>query len=184
MCALDENQNINCNENVDVEKNDNQPKERDLYDFLKELKGFLADKEHLLKMNAEMHDELTKLRNGFIEDVKRPYIKGYLQIYDRLDDLLKANAEYSSPELANAMNTVNNIKLNILDILEEFDIEVIEPEINSMFNPKEHRALKTVLTDDPEKDKTIAAVKSPGFYDTKNNRCFRPSNVEVFKLKS
>jgi molecular chaperone GrpE (heat shock protein) len=88
-------------------------------------------------MNVEMHDELTKLRNNFIEDVKRPYIKGYLQIYDRLDDLFRANNDLPSPELANVMNTVNNIKLNILDILEEFDIELVEPEINSVFNPKE-----------------------------------------------
>lgn len=155
-----------------------------LFPLLKEIKKNLEEKEYLLKMNAEMHDELTKLRNDFIEDIKRPYIKGYLQIYDRLDDLFKANTDSSFPELANAMNTINNIKLNLLDILEEFDIEVIEPEINSTFNPKEHRALKTVLTDEQKKDKTIAAVKSPGFYDKKNNRCFRTSNVEVFKFQS
>lgn len=164
------------------ENTDNDP--ISLFSLLKEIKKILEEKEHLLKMNVEMHDELMKLRNDFIEDIKRPYIKGYLQIYDRLDDLFKTNTESAFPELANAMNTINNIKLNILDILEDFDIEVIEPEINSTFNPKEHRALKTVFTDEQEKDKTIAAVKSPGFYDKKNNRCFRTSNVEVFKFQS
>jgi len=187
MCVLDENQNTDSTERIaieEVEKKDNQSKEDDVLVLLNELKETLTEKERLLKMNVEMHDELTKLRNNFIEDVKRPYIKGYLQIYDRLDDLFRANNDLPSPELANVMNTVNNIKLNILDILEEFDIELVEPEINSVFNPKEHRALTAVFTDEPEKDKTIAAVKAPGFYDTKNNRCFRTSNVEVFKFKS
>lgn len=187
MCVLDENQNTDSTEKLaveDVVKKDSPSKEGEILAFLKEIKGILGDNDRLLKMNAEMHDELVKLRNSFIEDVKRPYIKGYLQIYDRLDDLFKANTESSSPELANAMNTVNNIKLNILDILEEFDIELVEPEINSVFNPKEHRALTAVFTDEPEKDKTIAAVKAPGFYDAKNNRCFRTSIVEVFKFQS
>ena len=180
---LTENNSISKEETKENEANVDD-EALSLLPLLKEIKKLLEEKEHLLKMNAEMHDELTKLRNSFIEDVKRPYIKGYLLIYDRLDDLIKANTESLSSELTYVMNTINNIKLNILDILEEFDIEVVEPEINSTFNPKEHRALKTIPTDEQEKDKTIAAVNSPGFYDAKNNRCFRAGNVEVFKFQS
>ncbi len=151
-------------------------------DTLRELKTAVGEKERLLRMNAEMHEELTGLRNGLADAIKKPLLMGMIQIYDRLDDLLKANAGPAEPETARGiMKTVDGIRLNCLDLLYEFDIEPVEPKPGDAFNPKEQKAIKILAADDASKDRTVAAVRQVGFVNVSTSRMLRTSSVEVYK---
>ena len=108
---------------------------------------------------------------------------GFVQIYDRLEDLVKANSNQSETEISAAkiLKTVNDIKLNCLDLLYEFDVEPVEPKIGDVFNPKEHKAIKTIMTDEATKDRTISSVRQIGFVNVSNSRMLRIGSVEVYK---
>ena len=54
--------------------------------YLQELKKAVQEKEKLLQMNVEMHEELVGLRNGLADSIKKPLLMGLIQIYDRLED--------------------------------------------------------------------------------------------------
>ncbi len=150
---------------------------------LQELKKAAQEKEKLLQMNSEMHEELVELRNGLADAIKKPLLMGFVQIYDRLEDLVKANSNLSETEISTAkiLKTLNDIKLNCLDLLYEFDVEPIEPKIGDAFNPKEHKAIKTIVTDDAVKDRTISSVRQIGFVNVSNSRMLRVGSVEVYK---
>lgn len=150
---------------------------------LQELKKVAQEKEKLLQMNAEMHEELVGLRNGLADAIKKPLLMGLVQIYDRLEDLVKANSNQSETEISatKILKTVNDIKLNCLDLLYEFDVEPVEPKIGDVFNPKEHKAIKTIMTDDATKDRTISSVRQIGFVNVSNSRMLRVGSVEVYK---
>lgn len=150
---------------------------------LQELKGLISEKEKLLQMNAEMHDELVKLRNGLAEEIKKPLLMGIIQIYDRLEDLARVNVNLPETETSalKIVKTLNDIKLNCLDVLYEFDIEPIEPKAGEAFNPKIHKAIKMIAAEDAAKDKTISSVRQVGFINVSNSRMLRVSSVEVYK---
>lgn len=151
--------------------------------YLQELKKAVQEKEKLLQINAEMHEELVGLRNGLADAIKKPLLMGFVQIYDRLEDLVKANSNQSETEISatKILKTVNDIKLNCLDLLYEFDVEPVEPKIGDVFNPKEHKAIKTIATDDAAKDRTISSVRQIGFVNVSNSRMLRVGSVEVYK---
>lgn len=150
---------------------------------LQELKKSVQEKEKLLQINAEMHEELVQLRNGLADDLKKPLLMGMIQIYDRLEDLVKANSSLPESEISaiKVLKTVNDIKLNCLDLLYEFDVEPVEPQIGDVFNPREQRAIKTIKAEDASKDKTISSVRQNGFINVTNSRMLRASSVEVYK---
>lgn len=150
---------------------------------LQELKKAAQEKEKLLQMNAEMHEELVGLRNGLADSIKKPLLMGLIQIYDRLEDLVKVNSNLPESEISAAkiLKTVNDIKLNCLDLLYEFDVEPVEPKIGDVFNPKEHKAIKTIMTDEATKDRTISSVRQIGFVNVSNSRMLRIGSVEVYK---
>ena len=150
---------------------------------LQELKKSVQEKEKLLQINAEMHEELVQLRNGLADDLKKPLLMGMIQIYDRLEDLVKANSSWPESEISaiKVLKTVNDIKLNCLDLLYEFDVEPVEPQIGDVFNPREQRAIKTIKAEDASKDKTISSVRQNGFINVTNSRMLRASSVEVYK---
>lgn len=150
---------------------------------LQEMKLILQEKEKLLQMNAEMHEELVKLRNDFANEIKRPLLMGLVQIYDRIEDLVRANACLAETETVaiRMRKTLNDIRLNCLDVLYEFDIEPVEPQVGEIFNPKLHKAIKAIATDESAKDKTVAFVRQVGFVNVSSSRMVRASCVEVYK---
>ncbi len=150
---------------------------------LQELKKSVQEKEKLLQINAEMHEELVQLRNGLVDEIKKPVLMGLIQIYDRLEDLARVNANLPETETTarKIVKTLNDIKLNCLDVLYEFDIEPVTPEIGEVFNPKVHKAIKTIAAEDAAKDKTISSVRQVGFINVSNSRMLRVSSVEVYK---
>ncbi len=152
-------------------------------DSLLELKKAVEEKERLLRMNAEMHEELTGLRNGLADAIKKPLLMGMVQIYDRLDDLLKANSGLPESETAalKILKTLGDIRLGCLDILYEFDIEPVEPKPGDAFNPKEQKAIRILAAEDASKDRTVASVRQAGFVNVSTSRMLRVSSVEVYK---
>lgn len=150
---------------------------------IQELKKVAQEKEKLLQMNAEMHEELVGLRNGLADSIKKPLLMSLIQIYDRLEDLVKVNSNLPESEIfaTKILKTVNDIKLNSLDLLYEFDVEPVEPKIGDVFNPKEHKAIKTIMTDEATKDRTISSVRQIGFVNVSNSRMLRVGSVEVYK---
>ncbi|PJJ42311.1 nucleotide exchange factor GrpE [Hallerella succinigenes] len=150
---------------------------------LQELKKAAQEKEKLLQINSEMHEELVGLRNGLADSIKKPLLMGLIQIYDRLEDLVKVNSNLPESEISatKILKTVNDIKLNSLDLLYEFDVEPVEPKIGDVFNPKEHKAIKTIMTDKATKDRTISSVRQIGFVNVSNSRMLRVGSVEVYK---
>lgn len=153
---------------------------------LQEVKGALQEKEKLLQMNVEMHAELVELRNGLVDTIKKPLLMGLIQIYDRLEDLVRFNNGLPESETAalKMLKTLNDIRLNCLDVLYEFDVEPVEPKIGDEFNPKEHKAIKIIATESAARDRLIASVRQAGFINVSNSRMLRPCSVEVFKKQA
>lgn len=152
-------------------------------EILKSLEHSVSEKEKLQKMTVEMHEELVRFRNGLVDDVKKPLLNSLVLIYDRLEDLCRSNARVSETEVSaqKILKTLNDIKLNCLDLLYEFDIEPVTLEIGSAFIPKEQKAIKIIPTNDVTKDKTVAEIRQIGFKNISNQRMLRVSSVEVFK---
>ena len=150
---------------------------------LQEVKGALQEKEKLLQMNVEMHAELVELRNGLVDTIKKPLLMGLIQIYDRLEDLVRFNNGLPESETAalKMLKTLNDIRLNCLDVLYEFDVEPVEPKIGDEFNPKEHKAIKIIATESAARDRLIASVRQAGFINVSNSRMLRVGSVEVYK---
>lgn len=150
---------------------------------LREMKELLQEKEKLVQMNIGMHAELVESRNGLVDAIKKPLLMGLVQIYDRLEDLVKINSDLPESEVVakKIMKTLNDIKLNCLDVLYEFDVEPIEPKAGDVFNPKVHKAIKVIATESSDNDKLISSVRQAGFINVSNSRMMRPCSVEVFK---
>lgn len=188
----DQNQQLN---NVDSElKNSDIPNSLDnkkLFETLAQQLSVLT--EHLVETNSisqqreqvldRLHQENQKLRTGELQQAMSPLIRDLIRLYDDLGLTVK-NYSLGTTQLT-IEAVVKDFKFYqemVEDILYRYGIEKYEVSEGTSFNPKEHRALAQVVTNDCSQDRTIAKVIRDGFRD--ESRVIRTLEAEVYRYKA
>lgn len=102
----------------------------------------------------------------------RPHLEALVALQNErskmIDLLLYARDRVSSPAVATRMD----------DNLSQLGIDVIVPRVGDRFDPQQHEASATVLTDDPSRHGTIAEIELAGYAD--GDRLVRHPIVTVY----
>lgn len=138
----------------------------------------------------KMHSEMQKYKDGLLEDSKIPLFLALIKIYDALDNLERnaspnvklENAKSAAPAFDKLLDNVSEIKRHLVSLLEEQNIEQINPERSSEFNRKEQRVVKIVPTDDALSNNKINDVSQIGFKNTVSQKLLRPAVVSVYQI--
>lgn len=151
---------------------------------IKERVTELARKETIVQ---DLHAELQKYKAGLKKDIITPMLKSIIRCYDRViecrNTAISGTDESVDVILKQVAKEYTNLSLYISDMLYDYDIEIIEVAIGGIYEPKRHKAITTINTDDHSKHNTIAEVKKVGFEDVVLGRVLRHCEVVVYKLE-
>jgi len=160
--------------------------------------------EEIRKSNASIEDQLTKLRELYIDKIQVDELKNkqfeimveelqryktnfiydtiqkkifqeLIGINDRIEDFLKVNIDSISRD--EIIQYVSSFRNQILQILNSQGVEQLQVKGNK-FDPKFQEAVAVVSADIPEQDLEIEEISQQGFiYD--NKKILRPQKVVV-----
>lgn len=126
------------------------------------------------KVVDRLHAELQEYKNDLLLRVMKPMFLDLIHLHD---DLGKRTAAVEDERLA---AFVADYQQAIEDILYRQGVEPFQAE-DGPFDPKRQRAVSTVLTEDPEQNKKIAARVRKGFAAAE--KVIRPEMVTVYSLR-
>lgn len=138
------------------------------------------------KIIRDMHQELLQLKKGMLEDLKKGYLADIINICERLGDTDR-HVVPDAPDFDahKAKRLVTNTYLYVRDHLaDEYSVEYFEPTVGESYEPKAHRAIRVVETDEADKPGTIAECLAGGFRNTETGRVIRQARVAVYKQKT
>ena len=191
---------ILTNEQVSVTEDDDEPpvtneatNDKSCIETAADVKLLLEKVDALIeddKKFNKMHDELDGYRKGLYRNILSPILKNIVMQYSKVSDLFAYYNNKQRDEDANytqlfinLLKEYKNIELGLSDLLYDYNIEIVEPKEGDEFNPKIHKAIKTIITDDAEKERKIAACVTLGFKDVSaNDQIVKYPEVEIFKL--
>ena len=128
-----------------------------------------------------LHDENQKLRAGELQQMLSPILRDLIRLFDDLQRTAQAYATRGDAMPAEAVRDLECYRDAVSDILYRQGVERYEASEGATFDPKEHRALSSVVTTDPGKDRTIAQVVRVGFRT--DARVIRHLEAEVYRFK-
>lgn len=146
----------------------------------------------------ELHDEVQRLSRNSLTQLSKPYLKSLMQVHARINSTLCSIREGKFNVLTEGLEgeihgaaTVGRIVsalaadvLSIEDLLEdEYDAVVFAPSPGDAYKPKEHKALKSIDTQDEALASTIERCITPGFKNAEGI-VVSPAVVYVYKLES
>ena len=114
----------------------------------------------------KLYDENQEYKQGILEKFKKSLV---LAVIGQIDAALKTishfgNREFSEENYCKLLENYSEIVTEFQDSLaQSFDIVAFSSEVNSTFEPKRQRALKTVPTEDKTKHKTISQSLRHGY---------------------
>lgn len=135
------------------------------------------------KIIRDMHQELMQLKKGLIEDLKKDYLTDILNICERMGDTdrhIRPDApDYDADK---AKQLVTNTYLYIRDHLsDQYSVEYFEPAVGDAYEPKAHRAIRVIETDEDDKAGTVAECLTGGFRNSETGRVLRQARIAVYK---
>lgn len=136
------------------------------------------------KMIRELHEELQNYKRGLLEDLAKSYVMDIIKIYERVADTY-AHFDIDSPEFSaqKQKKILENNMLSISDMLEDqYSIETYDAVPGDKYQPKEHKAMRSIDTDDAEKAGTVAESISKGFRNYETGKIIRQARVNVYRL--
>ncbi len=130
-----------------------------------------------------MHEELQRYKKGFLADIAKSYVMDIIRIYEFLAD---TNAHFNpdAPDFDahRVKHLVSNNLLSISDLLDDqYSIECFTPQVGDPYQPKEHKAMRTIETDDDNLVATVAECLGSGFRYIDDGRLLRQARVVVYK---
>jgi molecular chaperone GrpE len=130
-----------------------------------------------------LHAELQEYKHDLLLKVQRPIFVDLIQLHDDIGKMIEArSAADPDPERATAVRGIlESIQVAIEDILYRQGVEPFAAE-GDAFDPRRQRAVATVATDDPARNKTIAARLRKGFQAS--DKLIRPEIVSVYTFRS
>lgn len=134
----------------------------------------------------DLHEELQRYKKGFLADIAKSYVMDIIRIYEVLAD---TNAHFNPDapdfDVQRVKHLVSNNLLSISDLLEDqYSIECFTPKVGDAYLPKEHKAMRTIETDDESLVSTVAECLGSGFKYIDDGRLLRQARVVVYKKVS
>jgi molecular chaperone GrpE len=144
-----------------------------------EFKSKLKYDQHKEKIIDELHRELQEHKSDLIKKLLQPMI---MDVIHAIDDINKLTIHYTQQapeeiEPQKLLNLMATIPYDLEHLLYRQGIETFRSS-EPVFNPNRQRALKTLPTSEPSKDKTIAQSLRQGY--EWDGKIFRPEMVEVY----
>jgi molecular chaperone GrpE len=132
------------------------------------------------KVVDRLHAELQEYKQGLILGILRPVFVDLIQLHDDIGKMVDAQGE-ADGEAARLIDLMRGYQQGIEDILYRQGVEPFETE-GDAFDPRRHRALSTVPTDDPDRNKRVATRLRKGFQAA--DKVIRPEMVTVYAYKA
>lgn len=134
---------------------------------------------HKDKIIDELHEELQEYKDDIIHKLLRPVITDIIYTIDNNNKTVQALKEKDISEIdpQKLIGIIEGQSEDLEDILYRQGVEeftYVMPE----FDPKKQKIIKTIETDDKEKDRTIVRSVKKGYMF--ENRVIRHELVEVF----
>ena len=129
-----------------------------------------------------LHAELQEYKQDLLLKVQRPIFVDLIQLHDDIGKMIEArSASDAEPDRAAALRGIlESIQVAIEDILYRQGVEPFTVE-GDPFDPRRQRAVATAATDEPARNKTIAARLRKGFQA--GDKLIRPEIVSVYTLR-
>jgi molecular chaperone GrpE len=130
-----------------------------------------------------LHAELQEYKQDLLLKVQRPIFIDLIQLHDDIGKMIEARApDDGEPGHAAALRGIlESIQTAIEDILYRQGVEPFSVE-GTTFDARRQRAVSTVATDDPSRNKTIAARLRKGFQA--GEKLIRPEIVSVYTSRA
>lgn len=152
-----------------------------------ELKVLVGARDRLEESVRDMHKELEVYKSGFYEKLTKPYLKALLELHTRFADVSNhfENVDLSTCDVRetydNLLEQFKNAVQAIADrVYNDFGIDYFEPEVGDAYDPRQHKAMRVVNTDDPEKHRVIIKVLVGGFKDVDSDKVVSTARVETY----
>jgi molecular chaperone GrpE (heat shock protein) len=157
-------------------------------DSLKTLTNSVQDFSHREKINRELHEELQKYKGGLRMEFAMPILRSIVREYDRINQLYGFYREKEQDEpqgelFSKLLKEFSTIADSLLEVLGDYNIEPFEVKEGEDYSTREHKSVKIIITEDPEKDGKVEKYIACGFRDIESGRLFRPAEVNIYKLK-
>lgn len=129
-----------------------------------------------------LHAELQEYKQDFLLKVQRPIFLDLIQLHDDVGKMIEARPrDDGDPDRAAAVRGIlESIQVALEDILYRQGVEPFAVE-GDVFDPRRQRAVSTVPTEDPARNKTVAARLRKGFQS--GERLIRPELVSVYTFR-
>ena len=133
------------------------------------------------KVVDRLHAELQEYKQGLLLGILRPVFVDLIQLHDDMGKMVAAQAEADAEgEVARLLDLIRGFQQGIEDILYRQGVEPFALE-DDAFDPRRQRALSTVTTDDPDRNKRVATRLRKGFQA--GDKVIRPEMVTVYSYK-
>lgn len=173
---------------IQDQKKEATPDYTEILNRLEKITTVIKEADHKDKIIKDLHDELQKKNRDFYSELTRPVIKSIIRIHDFVGGTLKSSSPKDGEDPESALrrltHAVEGNCLMIEDLLnDEFNIEMFSPEKGDQYLPKEHTAIITIDTDNPELAGTVKECRQTGFKESGTGRILKNAVVAVYKMK-
>ena len=140
------------------------------------------------EINKELHEELQSYKSGLRRDILSSVLKNIIRWHDTVSE--QYNYYYKKQKEENAdfsilfpvlLKEYKNLADGLENLLYDYDIEIEIPNIGDEFNPRTQKRVRTIPTDDAEKEHKIAECINVGFRDTATDRLLKQAEVIVYQ---
>jgi molecular chaperone GrpE len=131
------------------------------------------------KVVDRLHAELQEYKQGLLLGILKPVFVDLIQLHDDMGKMVAAQGE-TEGEIARLLGLIVGFQQGIEDILYRQGVEPFALE-GDAFDPRRQRALSTIATDDPERNKRVATRLRKGFQA--GDKVIRPEMVTVYAYK-
>ena len=152
-----------------------------------ELKTLVGFRDRLEESVRDMHKELETYKGGFYEKITKPYLKALLELHTRFADVANhfENVDLSTCDVRETYDRLlgqfkNSVQAIADRVYNDFGIDYFEPEVGQLYDPRQHKAMRVVNTDDAEKHRVIIKVLAGGFKDVDTEKVISTARVETY----
>ncbi len=152
-----------------------------------ELKTLVGFRDRLEESVRDMHKELETYKGGFYEKITKPYLKALLELHTRFADVANhfENVDLSTCDVRETYDRLlgqfkNSVQAIADRVYNDFGIDYFEPEVGQLYDPRQHKAMRVVNTDDQEKHRVIIKVLAGGFKDVDSDKVISTARVETY----
>lgn len=133
------------------------------------------------KVVDRLHAELQEYKQDLLLSMMRPVFIDLIQLHDDIGKMIDAATGDEPIDPLRLRQILEGIQQGLEDVLDRQGVEPFAAD-GPGFDPRKQRAVATVATDLPERNKLIAARLRKGFQA--GERVIRPEIVSVFAYKT